>query len=54
MRYLGLLLVLVVSLAASLANAQDAALVTRGEAVVTGFSGTKPADPPPAAGDPVL
>jgi len=53
MRYLGLLLVLVVSLAASLANAQDAALLTRGEAVVTGFSGTKPADPPPAAGDPV-
>lgn len=53
MRYLGLLLVLVTALAASAANAQDNSIFTRGEAVVTGFSGTKAADPPPASGDPI-
>lgn len=53
MRYLGLLLVLVTAFAASAANAQDSSIFTRGEAVVTGFSGTKAADPPPASGDPL-
>ncbi|WP_119391985.1 hypothetical protein [Taklimakanibacter lacteus] len=51
MRYLGLLLVLLAAFATSAADAQDNAILTRGEAVVTGFSGTKPADPPPAAGN---
>jgi hypothetical protein len=45
MRYLGLLLLLVAALVSSAAQAQDNAVLTRGEAVVTGFSGTTAGDP---------
>jgi hypothetical protein len=53
MRCLGWLLVLVGVFTASAVNAQDSSVFQRGEAVVTGFSGTKAATPPPAAGDPL-
>ncbi|WP_119272768.1 DUF11 domain-containing protein [Taklimakanibacter deserti] len=53
MRYLGLLGLVLIAFATSQANAQDNAVFTRGDAVVTGFSGTKPADPPPASGNPI-
>ncbi|MGE3876654.1 MAG: hypothetical protein AB7F74_27170, partial [Parvibaculaceae bacterium] len=49
MRYLGLLCLVLIALLPFQAKAQDSAIFTRGEAVVTGFSGAKPA----AAGNPV-
>lgn len=51
MRYLGLLLVLATAFSMSAANAQDNAVVTRGTAVVTGFSGTKADNPPSGTGN---
>jgi len=53
MRYLGLLCLVLIAFATSQAKAQDNAILARGDAVVTGFSGTKPAEPPPAAGNPI-
>ena len=52
MRCLVLLCLLLVAFAADPARAQDNAVFARGEAVVTGFSGTKPAVPPAGADDP--
>ena len=52
MRYLGLLCLVLAAFAVSAARAQDNTVFARGDAVVTGFSGTKSADPS-AAGNPL-
>src|SRR5688572_17111464 len=53
MRYLGVLCLMLIASATYAAKAQDNAVLERGEAVVTCCSGTKPADPPASAADPL-
>src|SRR5262245_22583773 len=53
MRCLGLLCLVLIAFVTSEAKAQDNRVFTRGEAVVTGFSGVKPADRSAVAGNPL-